>query len=188
VLTALASGADTNLKSHFNLLPPNEPFSRFLPRSIADKELDAGLEISMEIQARTEDELDYVAGFNAYVQVFFTWSLTRENRKHKPRHEILDQALNHVQGVLDDLPPALRWRGGLSRDPRTTPGHEIQMVNILISSLYIKSNLLQHFASSTLPHLTHQTITRQVNTYTRSHPICLGSVFLHNISRITQLS
>ncbi|KAL4762824.1 Zn(II)2Cys6 transcription factor domain-containing protein [Aspergillus foveolatus] len=47
--------------------------------------------------------------------------------------------------------PPLRWRGGLSRPATATPRHDVQIANIFITSLFVRSNLLQQFAPSTAP-------------------------------------
>jgi hypothetical protein len=44
---------------------------------------------------------------------------------------------------LDDLPPELRWRGGLSRPPKSNFGTDVQTVNLYITQIHIRSNLLE---------------------------------------------
>lgn len=62
-------------------------------------------------------------------------------------------ALQHyqerIQQIVDNLPRELRWRGGLSRPSYVTQGHESQTVNLFVSSLHIRSNLLQKRAEHT---------------------------------------
>jgi len=43
---------------------------------------------------------------------------------------------------LDQLPPFLRWRGGLSRPFKSTFGTDVQMVNLYITQIHIRSFLL----------------------------------------------
>ncbi|KAI9150606.1 NAD(P)H azoreductase [Paramyrothecium foliicola] len=158
-LMVMDLGASTNAQAYLNLHPLDEPFTHMLPIPMADIALDSGLSISSEQGTIAEDDVDYVSGFNASTNIFLAWWHAKRDRLHKSAEETLRRGLDHIQRVLDDLPPNLRWRGVLSRDPRTTSGHEAQMVDILTGSLYMKSNFLQHFASSGFPHLTHQIIT-----------------------------
>lgn len=73
-----------------------------------------------------------------------------------------DAALQHyqdrIQGIIDSLPRELRWRGGLSRPHYVTQGHESQTVNIYITSLHLRSNLLQKRGRPAVDALEHQQI------------------------------
>ncbi|KAH8197079.1 hypothetical protein TruAng_008749 [Truncatella angustata] len=160
ILMALDLGANTNVQSYLNLHSLDEPFAQLLPKSVSDSGLEQDLDISTEIAQTDEDKIDYVSGLKAYVNIFLAWRHAKQNRIHQTPDETLRLGIDHIQHVIDDLPPELRWRGTLSRDLRTTFGHEVQMVNILVSSLYVKSNFLQHFASSSLRHPTHQIIVK----------------------------
>lgn len=156
----LQRGADTKAQSYLKLHSLDEPLTYMCPQSITNRDLELGLEVSAEIAFTADDEIDYIPGLNAHVNIFLAWWRAKHGQNSPDTR--LHIGIDHIQRVLDELPPALRWRGALSRDPRTTHGHEAQMVNILIASLYIKSNFLQHFPSSSLPHLNHRVIIRCV--------------------------
>lgn len=47
-----------------------------------------------------------------------------------------------VISTLDHVPPVLRWRGGLSRPPKSNFGTDVQMVNLYITQIHIRSYLL----------------------------------------------
>jgi hypothetical protein len=103
-----------------------------------------------------------VTGFNAHADIILTWWHAKADSEHRSPREVIDRGLERLQSILDGLPPELRWRGGLSRDLRATRGHEMQMLNIMISFLYIKSNLLEIYGPVAEPPFTHYTIIRQV--------------------------
>lgn len=70
----------------------------------------------------------------------------------------LRASLDRIQSVIDELPPELRWRGGLSRPTNSTHGHDAQIANLFITSLHLKSNLLQKFAPREISAAQHQNI------------------------------
>ena len=116
---------------------------------------------AFRVDASAVDDEHYIPGLNAFADVFMSWWHAKLDRTPRLPEEALKRGLSHVQHVLDNLPPELRWRGGLSRPPGATWGHDAQMMQILITSLYVKSNLLQRFG--TLPSvLTHRDVIRSV--------------------------
>ncbi|KAF4781817.1 hypothetical protein HER10_EVM0003651 [Colletotrichum scovillei] len=64
------------------------------------------------------------------------------------QEEALKHWLAKIQTIIDNFPPELRWRGGLSRPSHITEGHDTQIANLFITSLNIRSNLLQKFGST----------------------------------------
>ncbi|KAL4737132.1 hypothetical protein BDV11DRAFT_207044 [Aspergillus similis] len=93
----------------------------------------------------------YVPGLTHLLSLFRAWHTCQIARLYRPPTEVLSTALADIQNILDTLPPPLRWRGGLSRPTTATPGHDVQIANIFVTSLYVRSNLLQQFAPSTAP-------------------------------------
>lgn len=47
-----------------------------------------------------------------------------------------------VSASLDNLPPFIRWRGGLSRPSKSNFGTDVQMVNLYITQIHIRSFLM----------------------------------------------
>ncbi|KAJ3951487.1 hypothetical protein N0V92_012111, partial [Colletotrichum tropicale] len=64
------------------------------------------------------------------------------------QEDALKHYLARIQTIIDSFPPELRWRGGLSRPGHITEGHDTQIANLFITSLNIRSNLLQKFGST----------------------------------------
>lgn len=89
------------------------------------------------------DATSYVPGLNCLSDLFSIWNEVQLTPPSSDSTACLAKYLSKVQKVIDNLPPELRWRGGLSRPPNVTQGHEVQIANIFITSLHIRSNLLQ---------------------------------------------
>ncbi|KAJ4174267.1 hypothetical protein NW754_004682 [Fusarium falciforme] len=66
--------------------------------------------------------------------------------------------LGKIQSVINGLPPELRWRGGMSRPPNVTQSHDVQIANLFVTSLEIRSNILQKFGPTETSGLEHQKI------------------------------
>ena len=159
----ITRGADLMGHSHLTHHPPNEPYTQLRPRNLTDRELDPTPMSFTQIPLLSDDDKPYVPGMEAVSDVFMAWWHAKSDRAHRPPEEALERGLAHVQRVLDGLPPELRWRGGLSRSPGASWGHDAQMVQIFVTNLYVKSNLLQRFgALSSI--LTHRDIIRSVNS------------------------
>ncbi|KAF4120831.1 hypothetical protein GMORB2_2835, partial [Geosmithia morbida] len=146
---------------HLVFLPFNQDLESLRPRVIADSDLYPAQTPRDYTPYWPEDDIPYVDGFGRLVDVFLVWEKTKVDMAYKPSQETLLRAVRRIQSIMDDLPPEIRWQGGLSRFPRGDWGHEVQMVNILITALSLKSNLLQHLGS-TLPGLTQRHLARIV--------------------------
>ncbi|CAH0058188.1 unnamed protein product [Clonostachys solani] len=169
-LTVLDIGLDTKGWPGCTFYPLSGDQSRLRPRCLSDEELPPAEDLIPGICTSHDDTIDYVTGFNAHADLILTWWHAKADSEHKSPREVIDRGLERLQGILDGLPPELRWRGGLSRDPRATRGHEMQMLNIMISFLYIKSNLLEIYGPVAELPLTHYTIIRQVQPSIQSMP------------------
>lgn len=104
------------------------------------------------------DSTSYVPGLNSLSDIFNVWHEVQLTPPSPDPSACLDRYLSRVQQVIDGLPPELRWRGGLSRPPSVTQGHEVQIANIFITSLHVRSNLLQKLDPSWRSILEHQRI------------------------------
>lgn len=154
-------------------LLPSSPFTQGLeamrPQCLADSspllsegqtDLDLSGSWPGPESAWLEDGMEYITGLNSLADVLMVWEQAKVDMSHKPPADTLREGITRVQTVLDTLIPELRWRGGLARFPRPCWGHEVQTVNILITSLYLKSNLMQHLGQT--PGISHKSIVRDV--------------------------
>ncbi|KAL3470300.1 hypothetical protein BJX99DRAFT_51729 [Aspergillus californicus] len=112
-----------------------------LPDPLTDSELDP------DPAASPDETVSYVPGLTHILNIFQTWHTCQTDRFYHPPEQVLSTGLSRIQTSLNDLPPELRWRGGLSRPLNATPGHDVQIANIFITSLYVRSNLLQQFGT-----------------------------------------
>ncbi|KAJ9144530.1 C6 zinc finger domain-containing protein [Pleurostoma richardsiae] len=100
----------------------------------------------------TDEQLDPQAynlpGLLSLSDLFMVWYDSRRGSpptSDQASREVLLKHLTTIQRIIDLLPPELRWRGGLSRPANVTQGHDVQIANIFITSLHLRSNLLQKF-------------------------------------------
>ncbi|KAL2815209.1 hypothetical protein BDW59DRAFT_153975 [Aspergillus cavernicola] len=123
-----------------------------LPNPLTDLDLDLDLDLSHnpnpEIPPCHGESISYVPGLTHLLTIFLSWHTCQTDRFYMPAEKVLANGLLRIQTSLDDLPPELRWRGGLSRPQNATPGHDVQIANIFVTSLYVRSNLLQQFGTS----------------------------------------
>lgn len=94
------------------------------------------------------DNRSYVPALNHLADIFLAWHRAHLDRLYLSVDMALENGLRRIQATLDQLPPELRWRGGLSRPRGATIAHDAQVANIFITSLYVRSNILQLFGSS----------------------------------------
>ncbi|KAJ4307898.1 hypothetical protein N0V84_012426 [Fusarium piperis] len=163
-------GTEIQGQPHLTFLP-GPPFTPALqtirPRPLSDKELgvpDTETNVSalwpgVPASWLIDDE-EFITGLNSLADVLMVWERAKVDMVHKQPEETLRDGMARLQAVLDNLVPELRWRGGLARFPKPSQGHESQTVNLLITCLYIRSNLLQHLGQA--PGITHQSIVSDV--------------------------
>jgi len=116
------------------------------PLPLTDNELDPATNVSGD--PWHGDDTSYVPALNHLADIFLAWHRAHLDRLYLPVEIALETALQRVQATLDLLPPELRWRGGLSRPRGATISHDAQIANLFITSLYVRSNILQLFDSS----------------------------------------
>jgi hypothetical protein len=101
------------------------------------------------------EKTSYVPGLNSLSDLFAIWheSQSQECRvrdrgqdKDHSAEDLITLYTDKVRHVIDNLPPELRWRGGLSRSRNITYGHDVQMANIFITSFHVRSNVLQKYS------------------------------------------
>ncbi|KAM0273539.1 hypothetical protein ACHAQH_008288 [Verticillium albo-atrum] len=161
--------AGTQSGDSFGMLTPNlvshqENCPQLRPLPLADNELDPpsqGLDpLSPGETSWHGDHTTYIPGLLRLNDIFWVWheAQTIPVATLGGADAALKRYLAQVQQVIDSLPPELRWRGGLSRPAHITEGHDAQVVNIFITSLHIRSNLLEKFGSTPGSHEEHQRI------------------------------
>ncbi|ESU17681.1 hypothetical protein FGSG_11056 [Fusarium graminearum PH-1] len=104
------------------------------------------------------DETSYVPGLNSLSDLFLIWQQVQQNPQSTDPQACIMKYLAKVQHVLDNLPPELRWRGGLSRPKNVTEGHDVQIANLFVTSLNIRSNILQKLGPTEESAQEHQRI------------------------------
>ncbi|KAL4778517.1 hypothetical protein BJX76DRAFT_352544 [Aspergillus varians] len=128
------------------------------PSPYTDSELDPSSSTSSAIPPGHSDNNTYVPGLISLFAIFHAWYTSQIDRFYLPAAQVLSTGLARIQASLDNLPPELRWRGGLSRPQTATPGHDVQIANIFVTSLYVRSNLLQQFSHPADNQEEHQSI------------------------------
>ncbi|KAI8670338.1 hypothetical protein NCS55_00779600 [Fusarium keratoplasticum] len=104
------------------------------------------------------DDTSYVPGLNSLIDLFFIWSEVQQVRNNNDPPALISKYLGKIQSVINGLPPELRWRGGMSRPPNVTQSHDVQIANLFVTSLEIRSNILQKFGPTETSGLEHQKI------------------------------
>jgi hypothetical protein len=114
--------------------------STMLPLEITDHQLFHGLEpISPEYDPSPEDS--YVPGLNALSKLFMVWQSSQAI--HSQTMENLQEHITRAQRILNELPPKLSWH--MSHVGRF--GFNVQKVNLKVTQLHIRSNLLEQMNS-----------------------------------------
>ncbi|KAH7000500.1 hypothetical protein EDB80DRAFT_724067 [Ilyonectria destructans] len=155
---ASASSADIFGKLSVSLSAHGEDWFLSRPLEVTDEQLEQSLGIELGEAQWHGHRANYIAGLNALCDLFLVWHDVKSAQTTSDPGKSLSMALTKIQQVIDKLPPELRWRGGLSRLPIATEGHDVQIANIFITSLYIRSNLLQRLGTVETSRLEHQRI------------------------------
>ena len=113
------------------------------PLDLTDRELQDVLTYDETWHGNTRS---YIPGLNALTNLFMLWYRSQQHDTSSIVH--LQKYLDLVLTALDHIPPELRWRGGLSRPPRSNFGTDVQMVNLYITQIHIRSFLLDQMASA----------------------------------------
>ncbi|KAF2188510.1 hypothetical protein K469DRAFT_565891 [Zopfia rhizophila CBS 207.26] len=128
---------------------PHEQVQSLIPLDISDDELLRGV-ASGTPASITPSKLprSYVPGLNFLSQLFTVWHSSRATPKTISN---LQDHINRTQHVLDSLPPELTWKGHPS-SPQSQPdegdfGTDVQTVNLKVTQLHIRSNLLEQINS-----------------------------------------
>jgi hypothetical protein len=143
-------------RPHVGLLSPKDKVQSLRPLDITDNDLDPSWHPEGQWHG---DTISYIPGLNFLSDLFLLWHASQQ--PHNNTLQGLQEHINLVQRSLDDLPAELRWRGGLSRPPRSNFGTDVQIANLYITQLHIRSNLLEQshrLAKADSPMITSQQI------------------------------
>lgn len=131
-------------RPYIGLLTPQDSIHSLRPLDLTDTELDPHLPFDSPWHG---DTMSYIPGLNHLSNLFLLWHSSQQTHNNNPTG--IQEHINLVQRALDDLPAELRWRGGLSRPPRSNFGTDVQIANLYITQLHIRSNLLEQLDRST---------------------------------------
>jgi hypothetical protein len=126
-------------RPYIGLLTPQDNQQSLRPLDLTDQDLNPTF-ISTE-STWHGNSMSYVPGLNHLSNLFLLWHSSQQ--LHNRSINALQEHISLVQRALDDLPAELRWRGGLSRPPRSNFGTDVQVANLYITQLHIRSNLLE---------------------------------------------
>ncbi|CZR68907.1 uncharacterized protein PAC_18808 [Phialocephala subalpina] len=146
-------------RPYIGLLTPQDNIQTLRPLDLTDTELDPHFPGHSPWHG---DTMSYIPGLNHLSNLFLLWHSSQQTHNSTPTG--LQEHINLVQRALDDLPAELRWRGGLSRPPRSNFGTDVQIANLYITQLHIRSNLLEQLDRLTKgqsDHATSQNIIEQ---------------------------
>ncbi|KAJ4373199.1 hypothetical protein N0V83_003492 [Neocucurbitaria cava] len=129
----------------------HEPIRSLLPMEIPDEQLLLGREPSPT--SSQGGNHSYVPGLNALSRLFLVWQ-TSQAVPYQTM-ENLQEHISRAQQVLNDLPPELSYTGQASQVGDF--GFNVQKVNLKITQLHIRSNLLEQM--NTLAKDQHLRIT-----------------------------
>ena len=134
------STSDLHGRPYVGLLTPEDSIIALTPLELSEDELDPTRSPLGEIDWHGNTK-SYIPGLNYLSKLFLLWHKSQRGADNSISH--LQHHLNLVQRALDYLPPELKWRGGLSRPPQSNFGTDVQTVNLYITQLHIRSNLLE---------------------------------------------
>lgn len=98
----------------------------------------------------------YIPGLKALIDVFIVWYKCQQGDCSNLDH--LRHCMEQALSSLDNLPPALRWRGGLSRPAKSNFGTDVQMVNLYITQIHVRSFLMDQMSQVATRNNDHATI------------------------------
>lgn len=110
--------------------------SALMPAEVSDAQLLDGDEPSSPDHIGSEHS--YVPGLNALSRLFMVWQSSQATLTQSM--ENLQAHIERAHRIVDNLPPELSWKGiQISGDF----GFDVQTVNLKITQLHIRSNLLE---------------------------------------------
>ncbi|PVH97748.1 hypothetical protein DM02DRAFT_597132 [Periconia macrospinosa] len=125
------------------LRQPHDHVNALLPLEISDEELLSGPDSSVSHEDYPQT-CSYVSGLNALSRLFLVWQSSQAITIQSM--ENLQQHIEQAQQVLANLPPELTWHNEGATTQTQTPSEfafNVQKVNLKITQLHIRSNLLE---------------------------------------------
>lgn len=121
------------------LVSPQDDLDALRPLNLSDMQLDP-TPPPTEIPWHG-DTHSYIVGLNFLSNLFLTWHSSQQ--RHNRTAARIRSHIEQLSRALDDLPAELRWRGGLSRPANGNFGTDVQVANLYITQLHIRSNLFE---------------------------------------------
>ncbi|KAH8843683.1 hypothetical protein MCOR02_008460 [Pyricularia oryzae] len=120
------------------------------PQDLNDLSLSVGLYQQLSVDDLSPwhgDQISYIPALLGLADLFMVWHRAQNAvmRSDDESQACLATCLADVQSVMESLPPELCWRGAATMPARVTMGHDAQVANLIVTSLYIRSDLLQKF-------------------------------------------
>lgn len=126
----------------------HEQVQALVPLEISDGELLRGCPTSIRpANPAASPSRSYIPGLNALSRLFQTWQSSQAVPQKTMAH--LQEHIDRAQHVLDNLPPELTWKGHPSspecgrEQGQGDFGTDAQTVNLKVTQLHIRSNLLE---------------------------------------------
>jgi len=127
---------------------PHETVQSLLPSEVSDD----GLLLGCPSSPRTIDPMpsyprSYIPGLNALSRLFLVWSSSQAVTHKTIAH--LQEHIDRAEQILESLPPELTWKGFPtspdcgSVESSADFGTDVQTVNLKVTQLHIRSNLLE---------------------------------------------
>ncbi|KAF2034480.1 hypothetical protein EK21DRAFT_97567 [Setomelanomma holmii] len=141
----------------------HESISGLLPIAVTDEELLHG-PVSTPIDVISPD-WSYISGLDALSRLFLIWQSSQAVPVQS--FENLQDHLSRAHKTLNDLPPQLSW--GEKSDAPGYFGFNVQKVNLKVTQLHIRSNLLEQVNTLARDHgfrITPDTIYKRASTWT----------------------
>lgn len=117
-------------------------FSR--PQDTTDEQLDPIGTEGSRCSKWLGDNISYIPGLNGLIDLLMVW----QEAQACIGTQTVEICLEKLQCGMDNFPPKLRWRGGLSRPSNATYGPDVQIANLFVTNLHIRSDFVQRFGTS----------------------------------------
>lgn len=124
----------------------HEQVNALIPLDISDEALLGG--VHMHDVSQLCIPQSYIPGLNALARLFLIWQASQSVSVKTMDH--LQESMKQAQQALADLPPQLKWRSRpgspMSAEERVIGGDfgtDVQTVNLKVTQLHIRANLLE---------------------------------------------
>lgn len=119
----------------------HEPTNILFPLVVSDEQL-LEASVSTPTGVPTQDH-SYITGLNALSRLFLIWQTSQAIQVQTM--ENLETHISRTHQILSDLPPELVWAEGVSQS--SDFGFDVQKVNLKVTQLHIRANLLEQMNS-----------------------------------------